>query len=757
MTVTTPLQVDVEQIRQFVDALFRYADDGSFVSLRAFYDDETRVFAVEAHQVGNDHAALVPAAARAAARAAVFGRPIVFAPPIATFTNATRATEADLSNGLALSVECDSDALAARIKLEGLLGPATVVVASGGEWQNRTTGELEPKLHLHWRLTEPTRDLAGHSRLKECRALAARWVGGDTTSNPAVHPMRWPGSWHRKSTPRLTRIETLTDNEIELDDVLGLLREAVQATHPATACQSASQPAAADETSAGESRDTADLVTAILRGDDYHAPTTALAMRYLKGGMPDAQVVLTLRGIMEAVSPSQRDMKDGAEESGRWQSRYDDLPRAVSTARAKLGPERPLGPPPTIGVGEYRLDRLAEGEPPVQRFLLRPFMPLGTLGLLFGPGGVGKSLAAMDLCLAVACRTLPNTGLAAHMPVLGAAIPADAAGASVFLTLEDDRAEVHRRAVALDPKGTRRDAPCFVIPAVELTWFDPALVTAEGRAAVLTRFAKEELDDLLTRIAMEAGCPVRLLVLDPAGDFLNVDENDATYVKLLMRHLRGVCIRHGCTILLLGHVAKTVDPDGPSMRGSSAWISNSRFAFALWRPVADEAAKLAARLNEAADSLVWGNLVKANHAKAPIGQKRLYVRDRDTGRLIDVTARLSAKEAPQDDMLRQLADFCAECAAAGLPYSHTGVGGLWNGSADLPEPLRSLSRHKLEDLGRLALERTLLVKVRTSHSQGSTKYLDKPDGVLATGEEMEMFHGSREEALGRYRSKIGPA
>jgi len=34
------LAADSEQIAKFVDALFRYADEGSFVSLRAFDDKE---------------------------------------------------------------------------------------------------------------------------------------------------------------------------------------------------------------------------------------------------------------------------------------------------------------------------------------------------------------------------------------------------------------------------------------------------------------------------------------------------------------------------------------------------------------------------------------------------------------------------------------------------------------------------------------------------------------------------------------------
>jgi hypothetical protein len=76
------------------------------------------------------------------------------------------------------------------------------------------------------------------------------------------------------------------------------------------------------------------LVKDLLTGEIQHASIVGLAMRYLMGGMPDAQAVLTLRGFMEAIPEVRRST---AAEADRWQTRYDDIPRAVRTARAKLG------------------------------------------------------------------------------------------------------------------------------------------------------------------------------------------------------------------------------------------------------------------------------------------------------------------------------------------------------------------------------------------------------------------------------------
>ena len=133
----------------------------------------------------------------------------------------------NIYEGIALSVECDQSPLEARQVLEDLLGPATVVVASGGEWTNPKTAEIEPKLHLHWRLSKPTGTPEEHEKLKEARRLATELVGGDGTNISIVHPIRWPGSWHRKGTPRIAKIDASSDgSEIDLVEAVERLRDA---------------------------------------------------------------------------------------------------------------------------------------------------------------------------------------------------------------------------------------------------------------------------------------------------------------------------------------------------------------------------------------------------------------------------------------------------------------------------------------------------------------------------------------------------
>jgi putative DNA primase/helicase len=327
------LMIDTEQMTRFVEVLFRHADEGTFVSLRAFHDSKEGTWrhpdwpTVRLSGAGlND---LVEGAIGFADQCANAPEEVVFAPPIATFKTANGAAEKDIANGLTLSVECDQAPTRARNKLVSVLDPPTIEMASGGEWIDPETAEAQPKLHLHWRLARPSRTLEEHTVLKEARREAMALIGADASGVPMVHPMRWAGSWHRKGNPRLASIVECNPRvEIDIRTAWELLKQA-----------RSERPDPQPEPAPG--RDTSELIAAILRAADYHDPIARLAMRFITAGMPDGQTVETLRGIMLAVDVGIRDLKDGILHKDRWVSRYNDIPRAVSSARAKLGQPPP--------------------------------------------------------------------------------------------------------------------------------------------------------------------------------------------------------------------------------------------------------------------------------------------------------------------------------------------------------------------------------------------------------------------------------
>ncbi len=228
---------DEQDLARFAAAVFKHADPKGFVSLRAFLDakkDAPPLFVVPI-SIGDPQ--FLPVVVERAKQAANWYQPAVFCPPVVTLKNGRNAKADNVQEGVTLPVECDAEPTAALEYLRDILGDPTVVVASGGEWTNPDTGEVEQKVHVHWRLKVPTRTAQEHARLREARNLATKLVGADATAVPLVHPLRWPGSWHRKGAPRLAQIIFESENEIDLDEALGRLREAAgaQVTGGATA------------------------------------------------------------------------------------------------------------------------------------------------------------------------------------------------------------------------------------------------------------------------------------------------------------------------------------------------------------------------------------------------------------------------------------------------------------------------------------------------------------------------------------------
>ena len=209
------LEPDPDEITRFVAALFYHVDPDGLVAIRWYPDDKSGEFwrhdLWRCLPLGGPLMDAVIRLVRVCANAPL---PVVFCPPLATFKTAGNAKDENVADAPALSVDCDRNPVAARMALEDRLGPATVVVASGGEWTDPDSGEVIPKFHCHWRLAEPARDHDEHEMLKLARRRAMRLIDADATGVPLCHPYRWPGSWHRKTydRPKLARIVDINGN-----------------------------------------------------------------------------------------------------------------------------------------------------------------------------------------------------------------------------------------------------------------------------------------------------------------------------------------------------------------------------------------------------------------------------------------------------------------------------------------------------------------------------------------------------------------
>jgi hypothetical protein len=222
--IITDNLADHQQISEFVHVVFKHAQDG-FVQLRMFIDNTVRGdpdgkygYPWRAVHVG-DLDKLAEIATQVASIAARSPKKVNFCPPVATFIGTQKATEDDLCQGLAIMVELDEQPDQSREILEALLGAPTVIVKSGGKWQD------QDRCHAYWRLSKP---VSGNDpRLKQCRGWASDLVSSDPTGKPVNHPLRWPGSWHKKGEPRLCRISEINDAaEIDFEAAHTILKQA---------------------------------------------------------------------------------------------------------------------------------------------------------------------------------------------------------------------------------------------------------------------------------------------------------------------------------------------------------------------------------------------------------------------------------------------------------------------------------------------------------------------------------------------------
>ncbi len=223
------LRPDVEMMLEYLNAIFCEASSEGYLALRVFRDDKKDAPPIALRSVRFDDPTLSNQLQELGLLAANGEHPGVFCPPACAFKNGNGARTEDVAEGVVLVIELDENPTRGRRKLEKLLGKATLVNASGGEWLSPVTGNHEPKLHLHYRLKATTSTQVEHAKLSEARKLAATYAGGDPTAASIVHPIRIPGSWHVKDRehPRICYIiEKNPDIAIDLDGALAKLREA---------------------------------------------------------------------------------------------------------------------------------------------------------------------------------------------------------------------------------------------------------------------------------------------------------------------------------------------------------------------------------------------------------------------------------------------------------------------------------------------------------------------------------------------------
>ena len=226
-------------------------------------------------------------------------------------------------------------------------------------------------------------------------------------------------------------------------------------------------------------------------------------------------------------------------------------------------------PPPAVPYTQNGLKLIDPstfiGTPPARRWIWPDWIPSGAVTALYGDGGTGKSLLAMQLMTAVATST----------PFLGQHQVMECRALGFFC--EDDEEELWRRQEAICASAG--------LPLSALS--NMRLISGVGKDNTLIRFerpgAPPQLTGLYDKILEAAlNFEAKLVVIDGAADTFGGNEND----RQMVRQYIGVALTKMAreidgAVVLLAHPSRSGLQGGDYSGGSTGWNNSVRSRISL--------------------------------------------------------------------------------------------------------------------------------------------------------------------------------
>ena len=353
----------------------------------------------------------------------------------------------DILSQRVIPVDVDKGDIASKVEaIAGTIGAPWLSIQSGGVEND------QPKMHLYYRLAEDAAP-ADFAQVAAVREAIAAQFGADTKvgKNPA-QILRIPGSVHAKGVRRLCRLEgTDARGQYSLD----ALSQAVGATRQASNVVPFNFDFSRDAPALDMNRVLLEPVLAEGKSEDgltrFDAAGKAIGhfIRQVREGRMTAEEAWRAScdwNAAQMVPPW---------DEARLRGDFDRLVRADVASHGPLIPPSPAIPHAATGLRltDWYARKQFVGAPPERRWLVDGLIPRGTPGVFAAVGDAGKSMLALQLANHVASQPEPR---AAHA-VLDIANPSffgqpvTGRGTAVFLTGEDDHAEVHRRRPTTPP------------------------------------------------------------------------------------------------------------------------------------------------------------------------------------------------------------------------------------------------------------------------------------------------------------------
>jgi RecA-family ATPase len=243
------------------------------------------------------------------------------------------------------------------------------------------------------------------------------------------------------------------------------------------------------------------------------------------------------------------------------EGKTEDSTEGKAEAKTAKREEAQAAPNPLIFID---LTQWQNQHVPERSWVVRDRIALNNVTLLSGEGAVGKTILALQLCVATPLardwlKALPEPG-----PVIA-------------VCCEDDADELHRRLDAI--------VRYYGVSFADLA--DLHLVSLAGHDALL---ATPRRDGLLQPTGMfkqlsEAARDLKpkLILVDNSADVFGGNENDRAQVRQFIGILRGLALAANAGLLLTSHPSLTGIATGTGLSGSTAWNASVRSRLYLKR------------------------------------------------------------------------------------------------------------------------------------------------------------------------------
>lgn len=200
-----------------------------------------------------------------------------------------------------------------------------------------------------------------------------------------------------------------------------------------------------------------------------------------------------------------------------------------------------------------------------REWVVKDLIPDRNVTDLSGDGGLGKSLVALQLTMAMAS----GTDWLGYMPE---------PGTTLYISCEDGIDEIHRRVEII---AKRRDIAVEKLANMRIVDLtnntDTEFAAPDGKHRIALTTIYESFAATLGVLHP------KLVVLDTRADVFGGDEISRQQVRFFIRALRRLCFEHDMAILLLSHPSVSGMTSGSGQSGSTAWGNSVRSRLYLER------------------------------------------------------------------------------------------------------------------------------------------------------------------------------